>query len=163
MDRDNEYRILFEKWTKIMNRMQERESWVRDFGTGDLLHPSEIHTLQAVGDSGEINITGLAERLGITTSGVSQMARRLEKKDLVEKMKRPGNDKEILLRLTEKGRVAYLGHESYHKRIQGIFNKELENYDDESVKFLSGFLTRVDEISEELVSENSGGKEGGRS
>ena len=161
MDRDDEYRILFEKWTKIMNRLQERESWVRDYGTGDLMHPSEIHTLQAVGDSGGINITGLAERLGITASGVSQMARRLEKKGLVEKIKRSGNDKEILLRMTEKGRTAYLGHERHHMRIHEILNRELDNYDDEHIFFLSGFLSRVEEICEELMSENSAGSREG--
>ncbi|MBN1431567.1 MAG: MarR family transcriptional regulator [Methanomicrobiaceae archaeon] len=161
MDRDDEYRILFEKWTKIMNRLQERESWVRDYGTGDLMYPSEIHTLQAVGDSRGINITGLAERLGITASGVSQMARRLEKKGLVEKIKRSGNDKEILLMMTEKGRAAYLGHERHHTQIQEILNRELNNYDDEQILFLSGFLSRVEEICDEVMSENSTGIKGG--
>jgi DNA-binding MarR family transcriptional regulator len=163
MNRDLEYRNMFEKWTKIMNRMQERESWKRDYGTGDLLHPSEIHTLQAVGDSEGINITGLAERLGITKSGVSQMVRKLEAKGLVERMKKPGNDKEILLGMTEKGKTAYHEHERYHRGIQEIFNKELDNYDDRCVEFLSTFLSQVDEISEEIISGNSSGGKGGES
>lgn len=103
MNHDTEYRNLFEKWVKIMKRMQVRESWERDYGTGEPLHPPEIHTLQAVGDSGDINITGLSEMLGITKSGVSQMIRRLEKKDLVEKIKKPGNNKEVFLVVTERG------------------------------------------------------------
>jgi len=164
MDRETEYRNLFGKWTKIMNTMQELESRVTDYGTGDMLHPSEIHTLQAVGDSEGINVTGLAERLGITKSGVSQMVRKLGKKGLVEKIKKPGNDKEVILVMTEKGKIAYLGHERHHMKIQEIFNRELDTYDDKCVEFLSTFLSRVDEISEELISGNSSGaKEGGSS
>ena len=161
MDRDKEYRDLFEKWTKIVNRMQERESWARDFGTGDLLYPSEIHTLQAIGECEGINTTCLAKRLGITTSGVSQMTRKLEKKGLVEKMRKPGNDKEILLGLTEKGKIAYLGHERHHRQIQNIINKDLDNYSDESLTLISEFLSRIDEISAELLSKRGCGRKEG--
>lgn len=58
--------------------------------------------------------------------------------------------------------IAYSGHERYHRKIQEIFNKELDNYDEKSVEFLSTFLSRFDEISEEIISVNSsGGKESG--
>ncbi len=152
MDRKTEYGILFEKWMRIMNMMQERESWKRDYGTGDLLHPSEIHTLQAIGEFEGTNISGLAEKLGITTSGVSQMSRRLEIKGLVEKMKRPGNDKEVILGLTEKGRTACIGHEKHHQQIQLLMNRELDNYSDECIVFLSRFLSRVEEVSGDIAS-----------
>lgn len=153
MNRREEYRKLFDLWMKIMTMMQEHESWERDFGTGDLLHPSEIHTLQAVGDHEGINITGVAESLGITKSGVSQMVNKLEKKGLIEKWKKPENDKEVLLRMTEKGEVAYSGHELHHRRIQEMINMELDSYDDEKIEFLVGFLSRIRELSDMILSE----------
>jgi DNA-binding MarR family transcriptional regulator len=155
MNRKEEYRKLFDLWTKIMAMMQEHESWVRDFGTGDLLHPSEIHTLQAVGDQDEINITSLAERLGITKSGVSQMANKLEKKGLIEKCRKSGNEKEVLLKMTEKGNVAYMGHELYHRRIQEMIDAELDNYDDAEIALMVRFLSRIRELIEMIVSEQT--------
>jgi len=155
MDRAAEYRNLFELWMKIMNMMQEHESWVRDFGTGDLLHPSEIHTLQAVGDQEKVNITGLAKSLGITKSGVSQMVSKLEKKGLIKRWRKPGNEKEVLLKMTEKGEVAYEGHETLHRQIREIINEELDNYDDSNILLLVRFLSRIEELIEKIMPEHN--------
>ena len=71
----------------------------------------------------------------------------MEEKALVERYQEPGNDKEILLRLTPKGKKAYLGHEEYHKNAFERLGREMENLTDEQIIF----LFRVFEVMEEMI------------
>ena len=130
-----------------MNKMIRSESLPRDYGTGDPLFPSEIHTLCAIGTAPGINITDLSARLGVTKGAISKIARKMEDKALIERYREPGNDKEILLRLTPKGTKAYLGHEKYHAKAFERLGMEMEKLTDEQIVF----LFRVFEVMEEMI------------
>jgi DNA-binding MarR family transcriptional regulator len=144
---------LFACWARIMNKMSRSESLPRDFGTGDLLFPSEIHTLCVIGTMPGIKITRLSVRLGVTKGAVSKIAKKMEEKGLIEKYQNPGNDKEILLRLTLTGREAYLGHEAYHKKVFGRIIKEMKKLPREQAEFLFRFLGMVEDIIDTCIIE----------
>jgi DNA-binding MarR family transcriptional regulator len=144
---------LFACWTRIMNRVTRSESIPRDFGTGDLLFPSEIHTLCAIGTLPKINITGLAFQLGITKGAVSKLAKKLAEKGLIEKYRESGNDKEILVRLTPQGRKAYLNHEEYHKKTFALIIREVEEMDRDQTVFLLRFLGMMEEAIDRCIQE----------
>jgi len=144
---------IFACWARIMNRMARSESIPREFGTGDLLFPSEIHTLCAIGTVQKINITTLAVRLGITKGAVSRLAKKLVAKGLIEKYRQSGNEKEILVRLTPRGQKAYHAHEKYHKTAFARVIREVKGMDSDQTAFLLRFLKLVEDTTEQCIQE----------
>ena len=136
---------ISEVWIRILNKMDADEKVPKDFGSGDLLHCSEIHTIMAIGKNTGINVTNLSRLLGISRSAISQMMNRLQKKGLVEKHRDPDNDKEILLRLSPKGTIAYLGHEQHHARIYARMHRNLGDLSHEEFSLILRFLSAMEE------------------
>lgn len=53
---------------RVIHKYLQWENKKRTYGTNILLSRAEIHTIAAVGDNPNINVTTLAEMLGITKS-----------------------------------------------------------------------------------------------
>ncbi len=88
-----------------------------DYGTGDRLSPVEAHTIQAVGDNQGLNLTALAKAMNVTKATMSERVKRLARQGLVRKSKALDNRKEILITLSEKGRLVQKGHEEEHRKM----------------------------------------------
>jgi DNA-binding MarR family transcriptional regulator len=144
---------LSESWIRILNKMDEVEKRPQDFGSGDPLYYSEIHTIMAIGMHKVINVTNLAGYLGISKSAISQMIARLVSKDLVEKYRDPDNDKEIRLRLTPRGTIAYLGHEQHHAKIYANLQQKLGPVTKEQFLLLTKFLTAIEETADDFLQD----------
>ena len=85
--------------------------------TGQIIHLTEVQTIAAIGDHPGINMTQLAEVIGVTRGAVSQTLRKLTHKKLVHRSKQK-NNKEINLSLTQIGEVVQV---SYHEKMKEIF------------------------------------------
>ncbi|QUI24941.1 MarR family transcriptional regulator [Vallitalea pronyensis] len=134
---------LYFKSVKMFN---ELESIPRDFGTGDLLYSSEIHTLVAIGNHPDVNLTELANILDITKGGASKFVKKLLEKALINKKSLATNKKEVLFELTEKGRVAFHGHEKFSQDVFGDIYSTLSAMDASEIKFLESFLHDLNAI-----------------
>lgn len=137
-------------WISAMHKFESLEKEPRDFGTGDFLTRTEIHAIMAIGNQPGINITSLADFLKLTKSAISQIIRKLSEKNLVEKYRNDNNDKEVLLCLTPKGRVAYLGHEQFHAKFDELFNQFMVTLDDNEFLKLKQFLISLCEAADTL-------------
>lgn len=144
---------ISEKWIRILNKIDSEEKTPKDFGTGDFLHRSEIHTIMAVGDNPGINVTNLSEILGISKSAISQMIKKLERKKLIERFVEEENKKEIRLVLSPKGKIAYLGHEQHHARIFAKMHSKIGSLNISEFELISGFLSAVEEAFDECEKE----------
>lgn len=149
MTADQDMRKVSEQWIRILNKMDADERCPKDFGSGDLLHCSEIHTIMMIGKNKDINPASLSLLLGISRSAISQMISRLVQKNLVEKHRDPDNDKEILLRLSPRGTIAYLGHEQHHAKIYARMHRNLGDLTDEQFALILRFLSAMEETIDE--------------
>lgn len=149
MTGDSDLLILSESWIRILNKMEADQKAPRDFGSGDFLHCSEIHTIMAVGTNPDINLTNLARVLGISKSAVSQMISRLARKNLVEKHRDPDNDKEILLRLSPRGIIAHLGHEQHHAKIYARMHQRMGDLSGDQLAVIIRFLSAIEATLDE--------------
>ena len=113
---NNELQTLIDLFLKILHLYSVIGRKPKDYGTGDLLYFTEIHTISMVGKNREINMTRLAEMMGVTKGAISQTIRKLVTKDFILKSN-TNNRKEINLRLSAKGKKVYKG--------QALFQKEL--------------------------------------
>ena len=145
---------LSTQWDRILNKMATIEKTPRDFGSGDLLNRSEVHMLMAIGENAGANVTDLARHSGITKSAVSQMVNRLATRNLVEKYRNPDNDKEIILRLTPRGRIAFLGHEQYHLKIHARVEQKLHEMTETEFRFLQEFFRIIEETADESLKDS---------
>lgn len=141
---------------QTINRMHEFETIPMDFGTG-LLYPSEIHTIQAVGLQPGMNVTTLAGRMGVSRGAASQMVGRLAGKGLVEKYRTRDNEKEVCLRLTPKGLVAFRGHEAQHGWVHRRIYERVGELDDDSYALLFSVFEAIDGVTKELIDEYRSG------
>lgn len=112
---------VVEKLYRLMMRAHEFDARPREFGTGIALSRAEIHTVQAVGRAGEINMTALAAALRVTKGAASQMVARLAAKGLIEKRRSPQSGREVTLVLTPLGRRGHAAHERFHRQMAGSF------------------------------------------
>ena len=86
-----------ETFQRIVHKYDQFEKKKRYYGTDQLVSISEIHTIDAIGRSGSINVTFLAQTLGVTKGSASQMVYKLVDKGFVEKQISPISDREVVL------------------------------------------------------------------
>ena len=111
-----EFESILDLLDRIVTKIEGQHSDARDFGTGENLYRSEIHTVQAIGENKGINVTRLAEKMGVTKGATSQILNKLVKKGLVIKQNKEKNNKELNLYLTDKGWIGFNNHEILHKK-----------------------------------------------
>jgi DNA-binding MarR family transcriptional regulator len=143
-DKETTVRDLIVQFYRVINKFNELDKSPYDFGIGETLRPSEIHTIQAIGNNNGINVTGLAQKLGITKGAVSQMINKLKKRGLISKVKSMDNDKEVLLILTTKGEKAFEGHERFHHDMYTDFAGYIDEISADQLAVFKTILEKVD-------------------
>jgi DNA-binding MarR family transcriptional regulator len=113
---ESELQNLIDLFLKILHQYSVIARKPKDYGTGDLIYVAELHTISMVGKNREINMTQLAELMGVTKGAISQTITKLVKKGLITRSNTT-NKKEVNLKLSEKGLVVFRGQETFQKEI----------------------------------------------
>lgn len=151
---NKEFNKLFELTLRVLHRFCRAEKVPKDFGSGDMLYASEIHTIMSIGNNPGINITSLAELMGISKPGISQMINKLVNKEYVAKFRDKDNEKEIRLRLTDKGVTAFNGHEAYHCREFEEYKKVFETSTPNERELYKTVMLAIDRNLDEFLKQN---------
>ncbi len=126
-----------------MDHAYQLDQTPQEFGTGHPLSQAEIHTVQAIGDHPQINLTELSQKMGVTKGATSQMVTKLVKRALVAKKKSVHNNREIVLELTKLGWIGHREHEAYHRYIVTIlrdyYGEKLEKELSRNISVLNDF------------------------
>lgn len=146
MKNEEQLKKIRELFVKIINKLNTLERTPRNYGTDELLYTSEIITIETLGYHPDLNVTAFANKHGVTKGAVSQTIKRLEKKGFVTRYKNPVNQREVMLKLTTKGEIAFHQHTLFHLRFAKEFFDEFENMTPEQASFLINFLTKLDQL-----------------
>ena len=138
------YEQLMDVLDKAFTKVEALHTPSRDFGTGISMFRKEIHTLQAIGQHPKINITALADHMGVTKGAVSQMVAKLVKKGMVRKIYAEDNKKEVIMELTNLGWIGFRNHEKFH---MNVFNIAREYYGEQLKIKLEMFTTVMSDLS----------------
>jgi len=137
---------------QVMAKMGAMHLSPHDFGTSVLLYRAEIHTIRAIGENTGINVTRLAEDMGVTKGAVSQTITKLVRKGLVRRTFAEYDAKEVHLELTEPGWIGFHNHQQFHMKmfdtVREYFGDELETKIEMFItvmKDLNGILTKYEE------------------
>lgn len=144
---------LIHEFSKIQYRINSNDKKPRPFGTKHSLYQSEIHFIDAVEPGDGITVSNVARKLGITKGAVTQIANKLVNKGLVEKYKKQGNKKEVYIKLTGEGEIAYENHRLFHKELNDKMIAYLDTLNTEQVQGLIGFMDIINKYLPDLNKE----------
>lgn len=113
---------FLEKVYRLINLYNQKMKTPRHYGTDDLLYPAEVHLLEVIGADKGITTTQLAQRLLVTKGAVSQTAAKLMEKGMIIKTPAPGQQREQLLTISEKGNVVF----QYHRKMHGNMLEQVD-------------------------------------
>ncbi len=146
---------LYQMLMRISNKINHVERTLCDFGVPEPLYVSEMHTLQAIGRTPDNNVGIIADLTGVTPSAASQVITKLTKRGLVQKVRGARNDKEILLKLTPLGLIAYHNHEKIHaEKCEGIF-RAIGPLSEEERSTLERAFSSIELYYNKSIEENS--------
>lgn len=131
----------------VVRMLQEEQKMPRDYGTGQLLFHSELNFLDTVHKNTDANVSKLSAILDVTKGAVTQIARKLYDKGLIEYYMLNKNKKEKYFRLTPAGETARGGHEMYHKEANDKLCAYFCTLDDTEREVISDFLSKLQEFT----------------
>lgn len=133
---------------RIIHLYVQAEKKPRYYGTEHLLTRPEIHTINAIGDNPDINVTDLSKLQGVTKGASSQMIYKLVKKGFVTKNTSPNSDSEVVLGLTQQGKIAYEAHKAYHIESNEAFFLLLKDMPDDAYNKMIELLESFESMLE---------------
>lgn len=135
--------------------LMELDKKTRYYGTDVQIFHSEIHVIKALAEHPYTHVGGLADILEVTKGTVSEIIKKLERKDLVKKEVDELNLSRYLLSLTEKGKKAHKNHMHYHDILNSMLEEELQNATEVELEFLLSFFTslqsRIENFDENVI------------
>ncbi len=119
---------------------------------------TEIHTIEAIGLTGERSMSEIAAELDITTGTLTTAIDKLIKKDYVVRNRSAVDRRIVYIALTKKGKLAYRIHESFHYKI--VRNVMLDLTDEECQALIKGLnsLNKYLKIVSAQIDEKAGEK-----
>lgn len=144
---------IMQMGAKIQSRINSNDKKARSFGTSQMLHQSEIHFIDAIGMGEGVNATQLSQKLGITNGAVTQLASKLLKKQLIVKYKKEHNKKEVFLRLTEEGTIAFENHILFHKELNDNLLQYLDGLSPAEQNAILGLMEVIEKYLPDLSEE----------
>ncbi|MFE6170236.1 MarR family winged helix-turn-helix transcriptional regulator [Viridibacillus arvi] len=121
MSTEKSFHEMMETIYELSRHISSYESIPRKYGTDDDLFMVEAHTINLIGDKIQTNISELSRLTNKTKGALSQMVDRLIKKDMLTKTKNPLDNREVIIQLTNKGKIVY----DFHKELDKVNYREL--------------------------------------
>lgn len=135
---------ILEQFYRITNRISKMRNTQLRLNGAKPLNTAAIHMIDVIGKHKDVNLTEIANILGITKGAVSQMTGKLERDQLIQKKKFIENDKDVHFVLTEEGWNVYTGHESLHNALYEKLDAILSQFEQGDIEKMIAALTEID-------------------
>ncbi len=141
---------------RLTNKFNKLIKQPLDFGTGDLLYPTEIHTIDLIGKMQKATVTELCALFGVTKGAVSQVVGKLSDKGYVHKVRSAESGKEKILSLTARGRRAFDSHVALHESMDESLMKQAEDVTPEQIAQFRLLLGKIENHVDSYIAIGSG-------
>ncbi|MFD0695133.1 MarR family transcriptional regulator [Paenibacillus sp. GCM10027628] len=166
MDNHSKIAPLFGKVQKMMQLYDAHENKEKDIffavakqcgirNLSDDLTMSETHVIEQIGIHETINVTRLAEKMGMTKGAITKINAKLLDRGWIEKFALSGNRKEVLFRLTPDGQMVYEVHEQYHLYAEKFFQEFINRYTDAEFEFIDRLIGDITQAIENSIAAMS--------
>lgn len=115
------------------------------------LFPSELKALDMIGQFSGINLTQLANKLGISKSAISKCTSKLLEKGLIGKEKSDINVREVVFTLTDDGQSIFDQLERTHADLFKPFNASLQELSPQEINELHRLFSNIHSSLTEIM------------
>ena len=120
-------------------------------GVSYSLYPSELKALDMIGQFSGINLTQLANKLGISKSAISKCTSKLLEKQLIEKEKSSVNVREVVFTLTPSGQFIFEQLGSVNADLFEPFNQSFETLSLQEINDLHRMFLKFQSSLTEII------------
>ena len=146
-----EYQGFLEVMIRTYNKYSTLYTKQNFYGTDDSISLAQIQVVETVLKNKGNYMTFLSKSLGITKGTLSKSITKLEKKGIVERYKLPDNNKEIYIRVTEKGERIYKQYLKFtYDALFGSLLNSLEQLDETSLEVVKNMFITADTYLEKM-------------
>jgi DNA-binding MarR family transcriptional regulator len=147
---------IIEKMYKMLSMVSDEMKTARDYGVGFKIHHSEVHLLETIDKHEGANANELSKILGLTNGAISQVAKKLLDKALIENYQLPNNKKEVYFRLTDSGLKVLEGHRDHHAKINAdFFDFVTDRATEKDIQAIMKFMDLIISSFEPVVSRKT--------
>ena len=148
---DKKMKSAIEKFMIMTEKITSTVKTPRNYGTDVNIYRSEIHIVKLIGDYANLHVSEIARKFVVTKVAISQALNQLERKGLVEKYLDETNNTRLLVKLTDKGKEAYLNHEEYHKECDEDIYLYFNGLNDHELEIVLTFIEKTGEMAERYL------------
>lgn len=145
--------------TVLMNlfvKYMEKQEILSKLTENEKLHGynySEIHTIAAIGDLAEPNVTQIADYMNVTRGAISKITKKLLEQKVIEAYRLEGNKQKIFFRLTESGQFIYDEHAKRHNLWLKRDSAFIKQFDSETLEQVERFMKAFNDYLETQIME----------
>ena len=145
--------------TVLMNlfvKYMEKQEILSKLTENEKLHGynySEIHTIAAIGDLADPNVTQIADYMNVTRGAISKITKKLLEQKVIEAYRLEGNKQKIFFRLTESGQFLYDEHAKRHDLWLKRDSAFIKQFDSETVEQVERFMKAFNDYLETQIME----------
>lgn len=143
----------------LMAKYMEKQEILSRLTEAEQLHGysySEIHTIAAIKEQKDPNVTSLAAAMNVTRGAVSKITKKLLAQGLIETYQKDGNKQKIYFRLTAKGLPLYEEHDRRHQLWLQRDDAFLQKYSKEDIERMVQFMKDFNQYLEEQIYQLGG-------
>ncbi len=148
---DEKVKLTIEKFMIMTELIANAGKKPHNYSTDEDIYRSEIHIMKLIGDYGDLHVSELARKFGVTKGAISQTLKKLERKGLVTKHLDETNNTRLLAELTEKGKKAYLNHEQSHSESDEDMIRFLCELNDNELDTVLTFIEKTCEFAQRHI------------
>lgn len=145
---------VIKKFQNAARLWVEHEKTPHDFGNGQIVYHSEVFLLIHIEKHRKSSVIELAKILNITKGSVSEVLKKLEKKDLIIKESSLDNASKVMIDISPKGIELLKKHDKIHLNIEVGFKEYYESLSDEKLVVLEEFFTKCEDFLNEIKDKN---------
>ncbi|ELK39253.1 transcriptional regulator [Brevibacillus agri BAB-2500] len=143
---------IWNQWLALLHKQEEQskrrealllrliQNSIPEYQHLGSLSVTELHVISAIGRDTRMNVTTIAQNIGVTKSAISKITVKLLKKGLLERYQLEDNQKEVFFRLTKVGELVNSIHDSFHARLEKNVYRFLDNYSEAELAFVARFI-----------------------
>ena len=144
---------------KLFVKYMEKQEILSKLTEDEKLHGynySEIHTIAAIGDLENPNVTQIANSMNVTRGAISKITKKLLEQNLIESYQRDGNKQKIFFRLTESGQFLYDEHAKRHNLWLKRDDAFIERFDLKTIEQIEEFMKAFNDYLQTQIEELGG-------
>ena len=150
LNMNTEIKEIFNLSEKMIFEVVAREKRPIILPDGEKIYRFEIHMIDLIGKNEGITVNELAKLLNVTKGAVSQVITKLEKSNIVNKIKAINNRKNVNLFLTTKGKAIFEEHKQFHDNIDNKIAAKFSKYSKNEIELIKSVLSDLQEVLSQL-------------